>query len=192
MAAITRTPRAKWIEAGLNALATGGPRAVRVEALAKDLGVSKGGFYGFFADRDALLQEMLDTWERQAIDDALAAVADEGDPRTRIHRLGMLTFADERLPVEFAIRAWAQHDATVAARLRRVDNRRMEVLREAIGAFCDDPDEVEARSLLAFCAAIAEHFLAADHPGRTRAEVLTRAAELLLRSPDVASGERDA
>ena len=187
MAANTRTPREKWIEAGLSALANGGPRAVRIEALAKGLGVSKGGFYGFFTDRDALLQEMLDAWERQSLDDAFAAVADEGDPRTRIHRLGMLTFADEWLPVEFAVRAWAQHDASVGDRLRRVDNRRMDTLREAIGAFCDDPDEVEARCLLAFCAAIAEHFLAADHPDHTRTEVLAHAAEYLLRSPDTPS-----
>lgn len=184
MAAITRTPRAKWIEAGLNALASGGPRAVRIEALAKDLGVSKGGFYGFFADRDALLQEMLDAWERRSLDDAFAAVADEDDPRARIHRLGMLTFAEDLLPVEFAVRAWAQQDAAVGARLRRVDNRRMDVLRDAISMFCDDPDEIEARCLLAFCAAIAEHFLAADHPGHTRAEVLAHAAEFLLRSAD--------
>lgn len=187
MAAITRTPREKWIEAGLSALANGGPRAVRIEALAKELGVSKGGFYGFFADRDALLQEMLDTWERQGLDDAFAAVADEDDPRTRVHRLGMLTFADEWLPVEFAVRAWAQQDASVGARLRRVDNRRMDVLREAISMFCDDPDEVEARCLLAFCAAIAEHFLAADHPGHTRAEVLAHAAGFVLRSSDAPS-----
>lgn len=192
MAAIARTPRAKWIEAGLRALANGGPRAVRIEALAKDLGVSKGGFYGFFADRDALLQEMLDTWERQSLDDAFAAVADEGDPRARIHRLGTLTFADEWLPVEFAVRAWAQHDVSVGVRLRRVDNLRMDTLREAISTFCDDPDEVEARCLLAFCAAIAEHFLAADHPGRTRAEVVTHAAEFVLRSSGTPSARGDA
>jgi hypothetical protein len=44
MAAPTRTPRSKWIQAGLRALATGGPNAVRVELLAKDLGVTRGGF----------------------------------------------------------------------------------------------------------------------------------------------------
>jgi hypothetical protein len=32
MAAITRTPRSRWIEEGLRALAVGGPDAVRVEA----------------------------------------------------------------------------------------------------------------------------------------------------------------
>jgi hypothetical protein len=37
MAAITRTPRSRWIEEGLRALAAGGPDAVRVEALARAL-----------------------------------------------------------------------------------------------------------------------------------------------------------
>jgi len=53
---VTRTPRDRWVEEGLQALGDGGPAAVRVEALAKKLGVTKGGFYGYFADRDALLE----------------------------------------------------------------------------------------------------------------------------------------
>lgn len=56
----------------------------------------------------------------------------------------------------------------------------MALLRETIGAFCSDADEVEARSLLAFCVAIGAHFLAADHGDRTRSQVLSRAADLLL------------
>lgn len=38
--------RASWIDEGLRALAAGGPDAVRIEALARALGVTKGGFYG--------------------------------------------------------------------------------------------------------------------------------------------------
>ena len=182
---VTRTPRERWIEQGLQALAAGGPDAVRVEALAKELGVTKGGFYGSFADRDALLEAVLDTWERESTDDVLDRVEREGgDPRTRIERAGVLTFSDDRLlPIDLAVRDWARRDEAVAVRLRRVDNRRMALLREMIGTFCPDPDEVEARSLLAFCVAIGEHFLAADHGDRTRAEVLARAADLLLDRP---------
>jgi AcrR family transcriptional regulator len=182
MVAATRTPRDRWIEAGLRALAEGGPDAVRVEALAKALGVTKGGFYGFFADRDALLTAMLDSWERESTDEVLDRVEREGgDPKRKIARAGVLTFSSDRLlPIDLAVRTWARRDDAVAARLRRVDNRRMGLLREMIGTFCADPDEVEARSLLAFCLAIGEHFLAADHGDRTRAEVLGRAADLLL------------
>lgn len=181
----TRTPRDRWIEEGLQALAAGGPDAVRVEALAKKLGVTKGGFYGSFADRDALLEAMLDAWERESTDEVIDRVEREGgDPRTKIQRAGVLTFSSHRLlPIDLAIRDWARRDEAVAERLRRVDNRRMALLREMIGTFCSDADEVEARSLLAFCVAIGEHFLAADHGDRTRAQVLVRAADLLLNRP---------
>ena len=177
-----RTPRDSWVEQGLEALAEGGPDAVRVEALAKRLGVTKGGFYGYFADRDALLVAMLDAWERESIDEVIDRVEREGgDPRTKIARAGVLAFSGDRLlPIDLAIRDWARRDQTVADRLRRVDNRRMALLREMIGTFCSDADEVEARGLLAFCLAIGAHFLAADHGDRTRAQVLDRAADLLL------------
>ena len=55
---------AGWIDEGLRALAGGGPDAVRIEPLAQALGVTKGGFYWHFDDRRALLDEMLDAWER--------------------------------------------------------------------------------------------------------------------------------
>ncbi len=178
----TRTPRAKWIEEGLRALAAGGPDAVRVESLAQALGVTKGGFYGHFTDRNALLEEMLDTWERESVDEVLDRVEREGgDARTKIRLAGRLTLSSDRLlPIDLAVRDWARRDEAVAERLRRVDNRRMELLREMIGTFCSDPDEVEARSILAFCLAIGNHFLAADHGNRTRSEVVARAGDLLL------------
>jgi AcrR family transcriptional regulator len=177
-----RTPRGRWVEEGLRALADGGPDAVRIEALAKRLGVTKGGFYGYFADRDTLLEAMLDTWERESTDDVIEQVEREGgDPRSKAQRAGRLTFSDDRLlPIDLAVRDWARRDEAVAERLRRVDNRRMDLLREMFGTFCSDPDEVEARSLIAFCVAIGHHSLAADHRGRTRTEVLIRAGDLVM------------
>jgi AcrR family transcriptional regulator len=177
-----RTPRKTWVEEGLRALAEGGVHAVRVEALAKTLGVTKGSFYGYFADRDALLTEMLDTWERESVDDVLERVAREGgDPLDQVRLAGRLTFSGDRvLPIDLAVRDWARHDPDVAERLRRVDNRRMQLSRDAISSICSDPDEVEARCLLAFCLAIGKHFLAADHPDRTRNQVIARAADLIL------------
>ncbi|MFE3318671.1 TetR/AcrR family transcriptional regulator [Nocardia sp. NPDC059195] len=177
-----RTPRVRWVEEGLAVLSSSGIDAVRIEALAKRIGVTKGGFYGYFADRDALLTAMLDVWESEATDQVLERVEHAGlDPRTKARVAGLLTFSSNRLlPIDLAIRDWARRDDDVAERLRRVDNARMALLRETIGVFCEDPDEVEARSLLAFCATIGSHFLAADHDGRTRVEVLTRAADLLF------------
>ena len=65
-----------------------GPDAVRVEALAQALGVTKGGFYWHFADRRALLDEMLDAWERSLVDEVIARVeAGGGDARAKLGRL---------------------------------------------------------------------------------------------------------
>ena len=181
MAAITRTPRSRWIEEGLRALAAGGPDAVRVEALAHALGVTKGGFDGYFADRGALLEEMLDSWERKATDEVLERVERKGgDVRARLRRAGALTFSGELLPIDLAIRDWARRDPAVAERLRRVDNRRMEYLRVLFGALCPDEEEVEARSVLAFSLVIGHHFMAADHGARSHADVLELAARWLL------------
>src|ERR1700753_4186913 len=121
--ATTRTPSERWVEAGLQALAEGGPNAVRVEALAKQLGVTKGGFYGFFADREALLTAMLDTWERESTDDVLERGEREGgDTRAQTTRAALLTFPSARLlPIARAVRDGARHDPAVAERLRRVD-----------------------------------------------------------------------
>ncbi|KDN87530.1 TetR family transcriptional regulator [Kitasatospora cheerisanensis KCTC 2395] len=106
-----------------------------------------------------------------------------GDAKDRARPAGRLTFSERLRPIDLAVRDWARRDPAVAERLRRVDNRRMELLRETIGTFCTDPDEIEARSLMAFCMAIGSHFLAAEHPGRTRAEVIETAGSLILDRP---------
>jgi AcrR family transcriptional regulator len=176
MPALIRTPRESWIDAGLRVLAGGGPDAVRVEPLAEKLGVTRGGFYWHFGDRQAFLDVLLDTWEVRATDEVLDRVEREGgDPRAKARRAGMLTFSKTLLPIDLAIRDWARRDAAVARRLRRVDDRRMAYLRSMIGTFCADPDDVEARCMLAFTLAIGHHFIAAGHDGRSRSQVLEQA-----------------
>ena len=181
MPAPTRTTRDAWIDAGLSALAEGGPDAVRVDVLAQNLGVTRGGFYHQFDSRPAFLDELLDTWERRSTDEVLQRVESEGgDARTKVGRAGMLTFSDTLLPIDLAVRDWSRRDAAVADRLRRVDNSRMDYLRAQIATFCDDPEDVEALALLAFSLAIGNHFVAADHGDRSRAQVLRRATARLL------------
>ncbi len=170
--AVARTPRARWIEEGLRALAAGGPDAVRIESLARAQGVTKGGFYGYFADRRALLGEMLDTWERRSTAEVIERAEREGgDAMARARRAAELTFSDELLPIDLAVRDWSRRDPAVAERLRRVDNRRMDYLRTLLGPVCADEDELEARCLIAFSVAIATHLIAADHGTRSRADV---------------------
>ncbi|MET9581125.1 TetR/AcrR family transcriptional regulator [Streptomyces sp. DT199] len=180
-----RTPRDKWIEEGLRALAAGGPEAVRVEVLAQALGVSKGGFYGYFRNRAGLLEEMLDTWERAVTEDVIERIErDGGDARERLGRLFDFVGSGEThvtgAGVELAIRDWARRDEAVARCLRRADNRRMDYLRELYGAFCPDEGDVEARCLITFSLRIGDHLIAADNGPRSRTEVLAAVRKRLL------------
>lgn len=178
MAPPTRTPRSKWIDEGLRALAAGGPDAVRIEPLAQALGVTRGGFYWHFEDRGALLGEMLDRWERVSIDEVIERVErGRGDARARLRRLfGLASSSRDLLKIDLAIRDWSRRDPAVTARLRRVDNRRMDYMRSLFGAFCADEDDVEARCTIAMSLFVGSHFIAVDHAGRSRADVV----ELIL------------
>jgi AcrR family transcriptional regulator len=179
----TRTPPSKWIEVGLRGLAAGGPDAVRVEQLAQALGVTKGSFYRHFDDRGALLEGMLDTWERLTVDEVIERVERAGgDARAKLGRLFALPSIRGRqlLKIELAIRDWARRDKAVAKRLRRIDNRRMDYMRSLFGAFCADEEEVEIRCMLAFSMFIGSHFIAAEHGLRSRPDVLRLALKRLL------------
>jgi len=153
---------------------------VRVEALATGLGVSKGGFYWHFTDRQALLEEMLDSWEKAGTEDVIARVDSQAaDPRAKLRELFELSPSAD-FAVELALRDWSRRDTDVAKRLHRVDNRRMGYLRSLFGQFCVDADDIEARSMLAYSLLIGSYFIATQHGDKTRSQVLTLAVDRLL------------
>ena len=77
---------------------------------------------------------------------------------------------------ELTIRDWArarQDHAQSAS--DRVDNRRMDYIRSLFATFCPNDEDAEARCLLAMALFIGEHFIAADHGTRNRADVVQHA-----------------
>ena len=179
------TPPEAWVEEAASLLATAGPDAVRVEAIAARLGVTKGGFYWHFADRGALLERVLDEWEHALVDDVITQVdSDATEPGARLRRLfelaNQLAKTKHGPALELTIRDWARRDRSVAKRLRRVDSRRMAYLRTLFRQLGLPDDEAEARSLLAFTLFVGNRLVLADHAGRTRRDVVGHALDSLL------------
>lgn len=147
-------------------LGSGGPEAVRIDPLAKSLGVTRGGFYWHFANRQAFLDELLDSWERTVVDAVIANIDEAGGTgRAKLRRLYSLATAPEgveALAVEPAIRDWARRDRHVAKCLRRIDSRRMRYMRRLFRDFCDDDDEVETRTTLAMALHISTPLMVTD------------------------------
>ncbi|MCB6176924.1 TetR/AcrR family transcriptional regulator [Rhodobacter sp. Har01] len=79
MRIIHQLGREDWIEAGLAVLCSQGHAALRVEATARRLGVSKGSFYWHFRDRSAWRDALLGYWEHLVF----AGLLREGAKRQR-------------------------------------------------------------------------------------------------------------
>ncbi len=179
-----KTSRDQWLEAAVALLAEGGVDAIRIEAMARHLGVTKGGFYGHFADRADLLEAVLGLWE-QAGTDAIIEAADvvQGDPILRGERLWQLA-TEDGIEAELGIRSWARHDERARAVVERVDHRRMEYLRGLFRERGFAGIEAEARCLLIYSLLVGDHFIEAKHGRLSRRRVLAHCRALLMRDPD--------
>ena len=71
--------REDWIEAAWQMLGRGGLDRVNVDALAKELKVTRGSFYWHFKNRDDLIKAILDYWN------TLLGLAQSMEP---VHRYG--------------------------------------------------------------------------------------------------------
>jgi AcrR family transcriptional regulator len=117
-----------WTDAALRALADGGVAAVRVDVLARGLGVTRGSFYWHFADRDALLQAALEQWERTVTAQVIERMENVASPLARFEQLVRVAFGAEAIPgLQPAILAHASHPV-VEPVLRRVTTRRIDYI----------------------------------------------------------------
>ncbi len=172
--------REDWIRAAASALGSGGWSKVRVEPLAKALGVTKGSFYWHFKDRDALLRAVIDAWEER---DTLAIIDQVDDaasaPDDRLRALFRTSVAGDP-SVELAIRDLATRHPETRASVARVDDRRMAYLRANFRALGGSNQDAEARSMLFYSLLIGDSFIVAKHGRFARRTILNRAVELLL------------
>jgi AcrR family transcriptional regulator len=149
-----RLAREDWVAAALRLLAGSGVEAVRVEPLAKRLGVTKGSFYWHFSDRPALLAAVLAEWERRATLAIIAEVEASGGTAGErlLALLRLATGADGR--IDRRVRAWAMNEAAAAAVLRRVDRRRVGYLRRLFAELGFPKSQAAARAQLAYHALV--------------------------------------
>jgi AcrR family transcriptional regulator len=174
----------EWIKAGFAELAHSGVEGVRVEVLAKQLGVTKGGFYRRFRDRAALLEAMLESWRLGRI----AAIQQQADlggspPRERLRALIRLyseRMNTDGMAIELAIRQWARSDAAAALAAANVDAARLKVVGQLYRATGLAAEEACAKAFLFYCFIFGQSLLFLERGQRRRAQLIARSAEKLL------------
>ena len=173
-----------WIEAGFKEIARSGVEGVRVEVLAKNLGVTKGGFYRRFRDRAALLDGMLQNWRAGRI----AAIEqqtslDGATARDRLRALIRLyseRMNSEGMAVELAIRQWARSDQAAVGAVARVDAARLKNVGQLYRATGLQPEQADAQAFLFYCFVFGQSLVFYDRGQRRRAQLIAKSAEKLL------------
>jgi AcrR family transcriptional regulator len=173
-----------WIEAGIREIARSGVDGVRVEVLAKNLGVTKGGFYRRFRDRAALLDGILQSWSAGRIAAIEQQTSLDGtSARDRLKTLVRLyseRVSPEGMAVELAIRQWARTDQAAANAVASVDAARLENVALLYRTTGVSPEEADAQAFLFYCFIFGQSLLFLERGPRKRAQLVARSAEKLL------------
>jgi AcrR family transcriptional regulator len=119
-----------WLRTAENRLALHGIESVRVEVLARDLGVSKGSFYWHFRDRNEMLDKLLARWE----DSEIQWLNSEGTAAAASRWANFIarTADADRMRLEVALRAWARADERVAARVAAIEERKSRLIADVL------------------------------------------------------------
>jgi AcrR family transcriptional regulator len=156
-----------WISAALEALAEGGIDAVRVDPLAKRLGVTRGSFYWHFKDRAALRQAMLKHWRKAATYRVGGRIEKEAPaPAERLGKTLALPRSGPRAKhaaaIEFAIRLWALRDEEAANVVRLIDHQRLDYYARLFAELGHAPKEARRRAYLFYAALMAQAIIVTD------------------------------
>ena len=149
-----RLDAAAWIDCALQVLTERGIDGVRVEVLAKQLGVTKGSFYWHFTDRSALLAEVLQTWRKRETLGIIERLESTHEPAmTRLSRLLRVQFDAQKAEaeIELSIRLWARRDTHAAQALQEVDELRLRYIAKLLAEIGTDEDAIDARAVLIYC-----------------------------------------
>jgi AcrR family transcriptional regulator len=173
----------KWVTAGLAELARSGIDGVRVEVLAKQLGVTKGGFYRQFKDRRALLEAMLASWVGGRIEAIEQQMDLHGEsPEQRLYSvIGLFTqrVNAQGIGIELAIRQWARSDRSAEAAVAQVDAARVRLVTPLYRNMGFSAEQAEARALLFYSFLFGQSLLLFGTP-RARRKALIQACGAVL------------
>ncbi len=178
----TRTPRAKtaraaakgsdrtaltretWTGAATEVLVDQGIDHVRVDVLARQLGVTRGSFYWHFRDREELLRSVLQAWRELSTEQlTLRLSTAHVDPRQQLRDVLSLPLrgrsAARAARIELAIRAWARRDELARHAVDESDASRIAYIAQVFSALGFAVAEARSRAFLLYAFVVGESLM---------------------------------
>ncbi len=152
-AAKGRFDRDRWLAEALEVLASEGSARITVRHLSEKLGVTTGSFYWHFKDRRDFVTQIVDYWNEAFTETAARYIRDSSDdPKEQLLALMTILTEQDLARYDVAVRAWAAQDSEIAKAVRKVDQRRFDVVRGLFSAmgFGKTESGMRARTLAVF------------------------------------------
>lgn len=174
-----------WIDAATDILVSKSIDAVRVEALARELGITIGSFYYHFKDRNDLLAKVLKRWHERTTAEVVRGFAHrEFTAEQALGEILALPFhgltARRAAMIEFAIRAWARRDEMARQAVREVDEQRLAYYTKGFQAAGFGKSEASSRAFIVYSFQLSQSLLWEVNDEKSRKRQLNFTKELLL------------
>lgn len=140
-----RLTKEKWLTEALLALSQD-PAHLRVDEIAKRLGVSKGSFYWHFEGRADFIKALAEYWaETGSVAIAVKVQELQGTPEERLRALMDMLVEAQPGRFDLPIRAWARIEPDIMPIVERVDQLRFDTVREIFAEMGFEEPDLGAR-----------------------------------------------
>jgi len=160
----TALTRETWTGAATEVLVDQGIDHVRVDVLARQLGVTRGSFYWHFRDREELLRSVLQAWRELSTEQlTLRLSTAHVDPRQQLRDVLSLPLrgrsAARAARIELAIRAWARRDELARHAVDESDASRIAYIAQVFSALGFAVAEARSRAFLLYAFVVGESLM---------------------------------
>jgi AcrR family transcriptional regulator len=141
--------QAEWLEAAIQQLSERSVADISIEHLARQLGISKSGFYWHFKNRDDLLNALLTYWVHEMTEVVTKnPEIHQLKPKDRLIMTAEMILDNDLVRYEIGIRQWALQDKAAAKAVRTVNRKRLDFIRQAFLDYGFSGDDAETRAML--------------------------------------------
>lgn len=170
-----RTSKRDWLKAAVEILVSEGIDRVKVQVIARNLGVSRSSFYWFFKSRQDLLDQLLTYWRDVNTRSLLERAERPAESACRSVLNIFECWVNEELfdpRLDIAVRDWARRSSEVRKVVDDGDDRRMSALTRMFRRHGYPEEEAFIRARVLYFMQIGYYSLEIDEPMETRLSYL--------------------
>lgn len=177
-----RISKAEWLSTALETLEAEGIGGVKIEKLARKLGIAKSGFYWHFKNRADLLKQVLEYWAHEFTEVVIGNTDFMQEPvEKRLEFVMQMISQFELNKLDAAIYLWAKSDPQAHEALKRVFKMRLDYLRKLFRELGFKGDELEMRVRLFVVYHSFEYLFFENEPKAKQRRLMKLRARLLMQ-----------